>query len=53
MSANWFVGLTWLALDIVAASRASQEEAALIEKFGDEYRAYMQRTGRFLPGLRR
>jgi len=53
LSANWFVGITWLALSILAASRAGAEEAALIEKFGAEYRAYMQRTPRFLPGLRR
>ena len=53
LSANWFVGITWLALSILAASRAGEEEAALIEKFGAEYRAYMQRTARFLPGLGR
>lgn len=53
VSANWFVGITWLALSILAASRAGEEEAALIEKFGAEYRAYMQRTARFLPGLGR
>jgi protein-S-isoprenylcysteine O-methyltransferase Ste14 len=32
--------------------RARFEEANLIARFGDEYRAYMQRTGRFLPKLR-
>jgi len=53
LSTKWFVGITWLALGIMAASRAGKEEAALTEKFGAEYRAYMQRTGRFLPGLRR
>jgi protein-S-isoprenylcysteine O-methyltransferase Ste14 len=35
-----FVGL-WL--------RTSKEEAWLIETFGDAYRNYMQRTGRFFP----
>jgi protein-S-isoprenylcysteine O-methyltransferase Ste14 len=29
-----------------------KEEEMLIEKFGDEYREYMKRTGRFLPKLR-
>jgi protein-S-isoprenylcysteine O-methyltransferase Ste14 len=29
--------------------RIGEEEAVLIEKFGDEYRAYMKKTGRFLP----
>jgi len=28
------------------------EEARLVERFGDEYRKYMQRTGRFLPRWR-
>lgn len=31
------------------AARTKQEEAALVERFGDEYRAYARRTGRFLP----
>jgi len=49
MMANGFV----IAIGVVALSililRTPIEEAKLIEKFGDEYRAYMQRTGRFLP----
>ena len=28
-----------------------REEAMMIERFGDQYRAYMERTGRFLPRL--
>lgn len=32
--------------------RARFEEANLIARFGDDYRAYMQQTGRFLPKLR-
>ena len=28
---------------------SGKEETMMIEQFGDEYRAYMQRTGRFLP----
>ncbi len=28
---------------------AGKEEAMMIEQFGQEYRSYMQRTGRFLP----
>lgn len=31
----------------------SKEEEMMIEKFGDEYRSYMKRTGRFLPRLGR
>ena len=51
--ANWFIGITLLPISVVTAAKAGKEEQILIEKFGDEYRAYMQRTGRFLPGLRR
>ena len=36
---------------ILMAIRTPKEEANLIEKFGDEYREYMKRTGRFLPKL--
>ena len=31
------------------AARIPQEEQMLLEKFGEEYRNYMQRTGRLLP----
>jgi len=36
---------------MMLAIRTPIEEARLIEKFGDEYRAYMRRTGRFIPRL--
>jgi protein-S-isoprenylcysteine O-methyltransferase Ste14 len=29
-----------------------KEEEMMLERFGDKYRAYMKRTGRFLPRLR-
>ncbi len=47
---NWVAGLasvvcfipfTWL--------RVTAEEKMMLESFGEEYRVYMQRTGRFLP----
>ena len=38
---------------IVVASRIRIEELMMIEQFGDEYREYMQSTGRFFPSLRR
>jgi protein-S-isoprenylcysteine O-methyltransferase Ste14 len=51
MSDNWFIILMAALAFIVMAVRTPKEEANLIEKFGDEYREYMKRTGRFLPKL--
>jgi protein-S-isoprenylcysteine O-methyltransferase Ste14 len=33
--------------------RLPKEEEKLIEKFGDEYRSCMKRTGRLLPRIER
>ena len=50
ISANWLIGVVWISwIAGTVASMIRDEEAALIEKFGDEYRTYMQHTGRFLP----
>jgi protein-S-isoprenylcysteine O-methyltransferase Ste14 len=49
LTANWFIGLAGLLALAVLMVRTPIEEAKLIERFGDEYRAYMRRTGRFLP----
>ncbi len=46
---------TWLGLllyiypIIVMIKTSSKEEALLLERFGEEYRDYMNKTGRFLP----
>lgn len=50
VTANWaFVAL---AASIIAGLvlRVPREETMLIEKFGTEYQAYMEHTGRWLPG---
>ena len=52
LSANWLVGGTWFGLGLVASVVVHVEEAALIDTFGEAYRVYMRRTGRFLPRLR-
>ena len=49
MADNWFIALLGVVAFIGMAIRTPKEEANLIEKFGDEYREYMKRTGRFLP----
>jgi protein-S-isoprenylcysteine O-methyltransferase Ste14 len=52
ISANFFVGvfgiLAWTLLYVV---RVGDEEAMLLEQFGEEYREYMERTGRLLPKI--
>ena len=52
LSANWIIGMTGLGTSILCVARVGDEEALMIEEFGDQYRAYMQRTGRFLPRIR-
>ena len=52
MSANWVIGAAALILiGTLSIVRAPIEEKQLIERFGEEYRTYMQRTGRFFPRL--
>lgn len=53
LAANWFMLATACVAFIgVAALVIPREEAELIRKFGDEYREYVLRTGRFAPRLR-
>src|SRR5215216_3653151 len=47
MADNWFIAALGILTFILMAIRTPKEEANLIEKFGDEYREYMKRTGRF------
>ncbi len=47
----WWLGVGMLTPLGILLLRTSKEEARLIETFGDEYREYMQRTGRFFPRL--
>ena len=49
MADNWFITAFGILAFTLMASRTPKEEANLIEKFGDEYREYMKRTGRYLP----
>jgi protein-S-isoprenylcysteine O-methyltransferase Ste14 len=52
VSASWLVALLVVVAIFVLYARVGKEEAMMIEQFGDEYRHYMQRTGRFLPRLK-
>lgn len=49
LSANWFIGLAAILGLPLLVVRTRTEEEKLIERFGNEYREYMQRTGRFWP----
>jgi protein-S-isoprenylcysteine O-methyltransferase Ste14 len=48
---NWFIIILGIFAFIIMAIRTPKEEANLIDKFGDQYRQYMQNTGRFLPHI--
>lgn len=51
MADNWFIAALGVLAFVPVAIRTPKEEANLMEKFGDEYREYMKRTGRFFPKL--
>jgi len=51
MTANWFIVLMGFVGFSILVMRTPIEEEKLIERFGDEYRAYMKQTGCFLPRL--
>lgn len=50
-TANWFIGLTGGLAVVLLVIRTATEEEQLTKRFGDDYVAYMKRTGRFLPRI--
>ncbi|MBI1786128.1 MAG: isoprenylcysteine carboxylmethyltransferase family protein [Acidobacteria bacterium] len=52
VAANWFLFATGSLLFLLFIVRTRTEEGKLLARFGDAYRAYMKRTGRFLPRIR-
>lgn len=49
---NWLAGSTGLVgFGLSFFSRVEREEQAMIETFGEDYRAYMARTSRVAPWL--
>ena len=52
LSASWLVLLCGAAVLTLLVLRTKTEEQKLIDRFGDEYRDYCDRTGRFFPRLR-
>ncbi|MBI5767749.1 MAG: isoprenylcysteine carboxylmethyltransferase family protein [Verrucomicrobia bacterium] len=51
LTANLVVLAGGLAMFALLAARSRIEERRLVEKFGDAYRDYQARTGRFIPRL--
>lgn len=51
MSASGLLALFSVITFAVLMLRTPNEEAHLVEKFGDGYREYMTRTARFIPGI--
>lgn len=51
IAGNWFIALATSIVFLMLLVRLPKEEAKLIERFGDEYRLYMENTGRLLPRL--
>lgn len=49
--ASWFTALSGSTALALLLARVPEEEERLVERFGDEYREYARRTGRFLPRL--
>ncbi len=50
LTRSWLVGgVPLVGLCVIVLLRVEREERVMIGKFGDAYRDYMKRTGRFLP----
>jgi protein-S-isoprenylcysteine O-methyltransferase Ste14 len=52
VASNLFVTLFGLLVIIMLYPNSQQEERMLISQFGDQYRNYIRRTGRFFPRIR-
>jgi protein-S-isoprenylcysteine O-methyltransferase Ste14 len=52
VAANWFIFVSGVVVFLLLALRSRVEEEQLAARFGDRYREYQRRTGRFLPKLR-
>jgi protein-S-isoprenylcysteine O-methyltransferase Ste14 len=48
-TANWFLSITSVLIVALLVIRTPTEEAKLLARFGDDYRDYIARTGRFVP----
>ena len=52
LTGNLFIsGMGLVTLVLVMIFRTHKEERMMLERFGEEYRAYMDRTGRYVPRM--
>jgi len=51
VAANWFILVTGIVVLLLLVVRTGKEEENLQARFGEAYRAYRMRTGRFVPWL--
>ena len=51
LTANWLIGLLGLVYSLLIVERVGHEERMMLDTYGEEYRNYMRRTGRFFPRL--
>lgn len=49
VTANWFIFLTGLLALTLIVIRCRKEEENLVARFGEKYKSYARRTGRFIP----
>ncbi|HOO53782.1 MAG TPA: hypothetical protein PLX30_06035, partial [Methanothrix sp.] len=50
---NWIAGPAFLVASIpLYVARIPREEEMMLDQFGDEYRRYLERTGRVVPRRR-
>jgi len=49
LTANWLIGISSLFVLTMLAIRTPKEEQMLIQRFGDDYRPYIEATGKFIP----
>jgi protein-S-isoprenylcysteine O-methyltransferase Ste14 len=49
LAANWLIGISSLLVLTLLAIRTPKEEQMLIQRFGEDYRRYMETTGKFIP----
>jgi protein-S-isoprenylcysteine O-methyltransferase Ste14 len=51
LTANWLIGVLGLVYSLLILERVGHEERMMLDTYGEEYRQYVQHTGRFLPRL--